>query len=145
MPVRLRPLLSTLADWADSYLRGGATPSSPRVPYTVLEHVIIHDAQLMFTENDDEWVTVDLIAGSGWSSLEGGECALPPGQPVTVKLEIEPGVSARLVAQRVDLLRSWLTTGTRLKVEITKFLEGPGATRIVIAGGGRRLDVSLTS
>ena len=148
MTVRLRPLLSTLADWADNYLRGGAAAAAPaatQVPYTVLEHVVIHDAQLMFAENDGEWVTVDLIAGSGWSSLEGGECELPPGQPVTVKLEIEPGVSARLVAQRVELLRSWLTSGARLRVEITKFLEGPGATRIVMAGGGRCLDVSLTS
>src|SRR3954451_12501261 len=104
MTVRLRPLLSTLADWADNYLRGGAAAAAPattQVPYTVLEHVVIHDAQLMFAENDGEWVTVDLIAGSGGSPLEGGEGELPPGQPVPVKLEIDPGVSARLVAQRV--------------------------------------------
>jgi hypothetical protein len=145
MPVRLRPLLSTLADWADSYLRGGVTSSPSEVPHTILEQVVIHDAQLIFTENDGEWVTVDLIAGSGWSSLAGGDCELPPGQPVTVKLEIEPGVSQRLVDQRITLLQSWLTSSTRLRVEITKFLEGPGSTRIIMAGGGRCLDVSLTS
>jgi hypothetical protein len=145
MPVRLRPLLSTLADWADNYLRGGITSPAAQVPHTILEQVVIHDAQLIFTEDDGEWVTVDLIVGSGWSSLEGGDCQLPPGQPVTVKLEIEPGVSQRLVDQRVDLLRSWLTSSTRLRVEITKFLEGPGSTRIIMAGGGRCLDVSLTS
>jgi hypothetical protein len=145
MPVRLRPLLSTLADWADNYLRGGLSSPVAQVPHTILEQVVIHDAQLIFTENDGEWVTVDLIAGSGWSSLEGGDCELPPGQPVTVKLEIEPGVSQRLVDQRVALLRSWLTSSTRLRVEITKFLEGPGSTRIIMAGGGRCLDVSLTS
>jgi hypothetical protein len=144
MPARLRPLLSTLADWADNYLRGTVTPS-PQVPHTILEQVVIHDAQLIFTENDGEWVTLDLIAGSGWSSLEGGDCELPPGQPVTVKLEIEPGVSQRLVDQRVNLLHSWLASSTRLRVEITKFLEGPGSTRIIMAGGGRCLDVSLTS
>jgi len=38
-----------------------------------------------------------------------------------------------------------LASSTRLRVEITKFLEGPGATRIIMAGGGRCLDVSLTS
>jgi hypothetical protein len=111
----------------------------------VVEHVVIRDAQLIFAERDGEWVTVDLIAGSGWSSLQAGECELPPGQPVTVKLEIKPGVSPRLVAQRVDLLRSWLTSGAPLRVEITRFLEGPGATRIIMAGGGQCLDVSLMS
>jgi len=138
-------LLSTLAGWADSYLRGGVTSSPAEVPHTILEQVVIHDAQLIFTDNDGEWVTVDLIAGSGWSSLDGSDCELPPGQPVTLKLEIEPGASKRLVDQRVALLRSWLASSTRLRVEITKFLEGPGATRIIMAGGGRCLDVSLTS
>ena len=145
MPERRHSMLDALSEWAvGRRSRRRTDPGAPGVPPRIVERVVLEDAQILFTSQDGRWMTVDLVVGSGWALLQGKECQLPWGQPVTVLLEIEPNASRRVVAERTELLSVWRDASTRLQVEITKFLEGPGWTRIVMAGGGRNLDVSLT-